>query len=96
MKTQEEIDLIIVNCGAFQFTYEMTANNITTIKKEHAKIVLQLEDKKSEYSRLYGLGADKSEYSIMEKLFTLSQSGDIQALKEYDKRLRVNKNRFAR
>lgn len=91
MKEQEEINLIIVNCGAFRFNYQMTANNITSIKKESDKIISQLEDEKSEYRRLYNLGSDKGEYSIMEKLFNLAQSGDIQALKEYDKRLRINK-----
>ena len=92
MKTQEEIDLIIVNCGAFRFNYQKTANNITSIKKDSEIIVKKLQDEKSEYSRLYSLGIDKGDYSIMEKLFSLAKTGDIQALKEYDKRLRINVN----
>ena len=87
---KDGINLIIVNCGAFSFDNQKTANNITSDKKESAKIIKQLENPESEYSRLYKLGKDKAEYSIMNKLFGMAQSGDINALKEYDKRIRIN------
>ena len=87
----EEDELIVVNCGAFRFSYQKTANIITTEKEKNKEIVNQLLDDKSELKRLYNIGIDKSDYKIMDKLFSLANTGDMQALKEYDKRVIKNK-----
>ena len=90
----EEVKIILVNCGAFYFSDQKTANNITTDLKENAKIIKKLSEINSEYRKLYNIGSDQSEYAIMEKLFNLAKSGDMPAIKEYDRRIKINKSHF--
>lgn len=79
----------LINCGAFQLSVKKTANIIFTQPIDIQALIDELQDPTSEVSRLYKIGLDRAEYSIMAKLLELSQAGDLNALKEYDKRIQL-------
>lgn len=85
-QTQEQI----VNCGAFYFSAEKTAMVIATDVKEQERIIKALKNDSSPERKLYETGKTRAEYEVMTKLFELARSGDIQAIKEFDRRTKTN------
>lgn len=84
---------IVVNCGAFNFSAKKTAQVLAFDLKQQLKIIDDLNNDESEIKKLYETGKTRAEYEVMNKLFELARSGDIQAIKELDKKTKENRMR---
>lgn len=74
---------MIVNFGAFIYTSEKMANIINWPVKDIIKL---MNDKKSQFRKLYDKGRDTADYVLTLKLFELAQTGDLKALEEFENR----------
>lgn len=83
----------IVTCGAFHFSAEKTAQVLSDDIKEQASIAESIKDADSVERKLYDTGKTRAEYEVMNKLFELARSGDIQAVKEFDRKTKENRLR---
>lgn len=81
----------VVNCGAFGLSKKKTAQILTLNKEEQKVVIKQLGDSKSELAGLYEAGQTRSLYDLMLKLFEMARAGDIQAIKEFERRKKENK-----
>jgi len=69
-----------VNFGAFSYSNEKMAAILLINEKQ---IAIEMEDKNSDFYRLYTKGKNMRDYVLDLKLFEMAQSGDLKALDEF-------------
>lgn len=78
----------IMSFGALHYTPRQMADNLDDITEE--EIITLLKDPNSEFTKAYERGKSRAQFKIDLKLLELAQSGDLEALKLYERRLREN------
>jgi len=76
----DEYEEMIVNFGAFSYSNEKMAAILLINEKQ---IAIEMEDKNSDFYRLYTKGKNMRDYVLDLKLFEMAQSGDLKALDEF-------------
>jgi len=76
----DEYEEMIVNFGAFSYSNEKMAAILLINEKQIAN---EMEDKNSDFYRLYSKGKNMRDYVLDLKLFEMAQSGDLKALDEF-------------
>lgn len=89
MKLTEEIIEQIVNFGAFQYSNLKMAN---VLNLPENIIEEEMNNKSSEFYKLYLKGKDRADYVIDLKLFQMAKVGDIKALDKFEQRIFKRQN----
>ena len=76
----DEYEEMIVNFGAFSYSNEKMVAILLINEKQ---IAIEMEDKNSDFYRLYSKGKNMRDYVLDLKLFEMAQSGDLKALDEF-------------
>ena len=76
----DKYEEMIVNFGAFSYSNEKMAAILLINEKEIAN---EMDDKNSDFYRLYIKGKNMRDYVLDLKLFEMAQSGDLKALDEF-------------
>lgn len=76
----DDYEEMIVNFGAFSYSNEKMAAILLINEKQIAN---EMEDKNSDFYRLYSKGKNMRDYVLDLKLFEMAQSGDLKALDEF-------------
>ena len=74
---------MIVNFGAFGYDAKKMSSILGVPEVE---IVQELQNKDSEFAKLFQKGVDMSEYVIDLKIFKVAKSGDLAAIALFEKR----------
>lgn len=83
----EETQKILMDCGAFGYCAEKTAilSGLPLAEVEKA-----LKFKDGEIWTAYYSGVVKSDYLLTKKLFEMAQAGDLQAMRNFEEKKKIN------
>jgi len=82
----EEDKKMVANFGGLEYTEQQMAD----VLGESIKVVQgYMNDKYGDFYKIYIQGKAKAQFEIDSTLLNLAQSGDLAALKEYDRRKRL-------
>ena len=83
MKIKKEQEEQIINFGALDYDSRIIASLLGLDEEE---VEAYLNNKESEFSKLFQRGKDMADYVIDLKLFEMAKSGDIKALEKLENR----------
>lgn len=86
MKIEEDQEEMIVNFGALNYdAFRMSI----VFGIDEIDIQNEMKNEKSKFFKLYKKGEYISSYLIDLKLFELAKTGDLKAIKEYERRKKI-------
>lgn len=77
----EDVEEKVITFGSLHYSADKMANILGWDEKY---IVKQMNDKSSDFSKLYKRGSDIAEYLLDKKLFEMAKSGDLKAMEKYE------------
>lgn len=86
MEYSNEIEEIIINCGAFGYKPDV----IASLLKLEIHIVHDAMDFDKKFIKLYNFGHNMANYKIDLKLFEMAKSGDIKAMQAFQAKKMMN------
>ena len=94
MKYTEEFLLQVRTIGTLNYHVEKMSNILDIPDDKKAEFIKDFSDLSGELRIAYQKGVDKSEFVIDQVIFEKAQTGDLSAVREYEKRkMRQLKNK---
>lgn len=88
MKVNKENEEQIINFGVFGYNYSKISNILNVPEPQ---IKEAMDDKNSDFYKLFQKGIDVADYVIDLKLFEMAKTGDIKALEKFEIRKQQRK-----
>src|SRR4051812_30947278 len=79
----------IIGVGTLGYSLQKIINALDIDEKDVQQFTNDFYDPVSKVAKAYQKGKDKADYAIDIKLFELAQGGDLDALREYEQRKRI-------